>query len=311
MARIRFEGKSAKEAEEFVAAIRGIALKEGKHKDHEWIAFFASSCFVGLALRWFEDLDFEMRCDWDLLRQAILRKWPAEDDTNATLVPSAPAAAAPPHEQLAPDNSQPSSHSRPFLDKGDKYRKKARLASKESHRKETLHHRFIKNAKPTRALPVMNGGHLERHLRGPAGKMMRRQPVGEERTYRPPVGKLVRGGTGASRGLDMPGASWEGDAPASSRRGGQREASWEVDPLASWGEDVPAAGREAGEGRASWENDGAATIWGGGEPGGSRKTLGGSRVRRAGGSTKQSWAPTAKGLKRRVRDPEDSSSEEL
>lgn len=77
--RIRFEGAGAKEAEEFVATVNWTALQNGKHKDHEWTAYFASSCFVGSALRWLADLDCEVTSDWNRLRRAILQRWPAED----------------------------------------------------------------------------------------------------------------------------------------------------------------------------------------------------------------------------------------
>lgn len=112
MERIRFEGYSAKEAEEFVATVNRTALKEGKHKDPEWIAFFASSCFSGVALRWLADLDYEVTYDWNLLRRAILQRWPIETKRNIIAIPPSAAAAPPPSafKKVAPEPSQ-----QPFL----------------------------------------------------------------------------------------------------------------------------------------------------------------------------------------------------
>ncbi|KAG8895850.1 hypothetical protein FRC00_006805 [Tulasnella sp. 408] len=95
---IKFEGKGGKEAEDFVAAVKKIALKQGKHQDSEWTAAFASSCFCGTALRWFEDLDETVQSDWKLLRRAILQQWPAEARTSGRFAttPSLPTSAAAP-----------------------------------------------------------------------------------------------------------------------------------------------------------------------------------------------------------------------
>ncbi|KAG8913588.1 hypothetical protein FRC01_004473 [Tulasnella sp. 417] len=100
---LKFEGKGGKEAEDFVAAVKKIALKEGKHQDSEWTAAFASTCFYGPALRWFEELDENVQSDWKLLRRAILQKWPAEARAGGSASGSLPTfAAAPPPAAAGP-----------------------------------------------------------------------------------------------------------------------------------------------------------------------------------------------------------------
>lgn len=72
---ITFGGTSSDECELFVSAIRRRSLAEGKYGDNEWIAYFASSCFVGEALYWYEGLDENVQSDWGNLRQAILERF--------------------------------------------------------------------------------------------------------------------------------------------------------------------------------------------------------------------------------------------
>lgn len=80
---------------------KGRSLK-GKERDNIWIAHYASSCFGGSALRWFEGLDDEVQEDWKKLRKAMLDKWPedkkdelAEKLATVSLMPTPPAAAPP------------------------------------------------------------------------------------------------------------------------------------------------------------------------------------------------------------------------
>lgn len=55
-------------------------FKAGKLRDNDWIVDFASTCFSGPALRWFESLDTQVQEDWKLLREpeALLLKYPSE-----------------------------------------------------------------------------------------------------------------------------------------------------------------------------------------------------------------------------------------
>lgn len=106
---ITFGGTSSDECELFVSAIRRRSLAEGKYGDNEWIAYFASSCFVGEALYWYEGLDENVQSDWGNLRQAILERFGQRSQSQSishrrqtvvtsplpSIIPT-PAAAAPP-----------------------------------------------------------------------------------------------------------------------------------------------------------------------------------------------------------------------
>ncbi|KAG8911389.1 hypothetical protein FRC00_006590, partial [Tulasnella sp. 408] len=103
-----FRGSSPEECETFVSTIRKRALAENKHRDDEWIAYLASSCFAGDAFYWYEDLEKETQNDWSRLRPALVARFgrtrqPHNQDTSVP-VPQAPLppvsiptpAAAPP-----------------------------------------------------------------------------------------------------------------------------------------------------------------------------------------------------------------------
>lgn len=77
---IEFTGRDGYECEEFIRAIRKVAYAAGKIRDDAWTADFASTCFSGRALRYYESLELEMQCDWRLLRHALLMKYPRLDD---------------------------------------------------------------------------------------------------------------------------------------------------------------------------------------------------------------------------------------
>lgn len=61
--------------------MRKVALARGKEDDDRWIAHYATSCFAGVALRWFEGLDEEAQGDWRKLRKAMLQRW-SDDKTD-------------------------------------------------------------------------------------------------------------------------------------------------------------------------------------------------------------------------------------
>lgn len=74
--RIIFRGIDGDECEEFIVAIREWAFDQGKSQDYTWLANFASTCFVGYALRWHISLDKTTRSDWALLEQALIEAYP-------------------------------------------------------------------------------------------------------------------------------------------------------------------------------------------------------------------------------------------
>lgn len=97
---IAFSGDSGsgKEAEDFVQAVRKYAFDRGKQNDNQWTAQFASTCFTGSALRWYEGLPGTVQADWRFLRHALLNRYPAAASTGGgtlnTTIPT-PAAAPP------------------------------------------------------------------------------------------------------------------------------------------------------------------------------------------------------------------------
>lgn len=74
--RIIFRGVDGDECEDFIVAIREFAFDQGKSQDYAWLANFASTCFVGSALRWHISLDKTARSDWALLEQALIEAYP-------------------------------------------------------------------------------------------------------------------------------------------------------------------------------------------------------------------------------------------
>ncbi|KAG8893469.1 hypothetical protein FRB99_001924 [Tulasnella sp. 403] len=74
-----FSGSSRKECEDFIQNVRRYAFSQGKLKDKEWVALFASTCFSGRALRWYARLDDPTKESWDLLQTALLEEWPDSD----------------------------------------------------------------------------------------------------------------------------------------------------------------------------------------------------------------------------------------
>ncbi|KAG8960128.1 hypothetical protein FRC00_000842 [Tulasnella sp. 408] len=103
-----FKGTSGDDCEIFVAMVRRRALEQGKQRDREWMALFASRCLIGDALYWYEGLDEDVQNDWTRLRPALLERFgrlgPPSSATSSTPAFQAPAppaaiptpAAAPP-----------------------------------------------------------------------------------------------------------------------------------------------------------------------------------------------------------------------
>lgn len=78
-----FRGRDGEEAEQFVRMVRERALDEGKLKDNDWLVTFASTCFVGDALRWHASLEPSVQTDWIKLQKALLAQYPR--DSQGTL----------------------------------------------------------------------------------------------------------------------------------------------------------------------------------------------------------------------------------
>ncbi|KIO32056.1 hypothetical protein M407DRAFT_241599 [Tulasnella calospora MUT 4182] len=109
-----FKGTGPEDCEIFVATIRRRALEQGKQRDNEWIALFASSYLIGDALYWYEGLDEDVQNDWSRLRPALLarfgRSCPPPTAASSTSVISAPA---PPTTVPTPAAAPPATTTRP------------------------------------------------------------------------------------------------------------------------------------------------------------------------------------------------------
>ncbi|KAG9031544.1 hypothetical protein FS837_002953, partial [Tulasnella sp. UAMH 9824] len=127
-----FEGTDPKECEAFVAAVRRRALEQGKHRDKEWMAVFASSYLGGRALYWYEDLDEVVQNDWSRLRPALLSRFGRRDmapimsssapttsaSTSSTTIPT-PAAAPPGPVEVDVTIANQATTPPPFIPEGD------------------------------------------------------------------------------------------------------------------------------------------------------------------------------------------------
>ncbi|KAG8950782.1 hypothetical protein FRC04_007202, partial [Tulasnella sp. 424] len=113
---LSFEGTSPKECEVFVATIRQRALAQGKHLDNEWIAFLASSYFVGDAFYWYEELDDDVKNDWSRLRPALVARFGrgGSSSTSGSLTSATAPATTIPTPAAAPPALAP----RPSVRKG-------------------------------------------------------------------------------------------------------------------------------------------------------------------------------------------------
>ena len=76
---ISFNGIDGLESPEFIQAVRVKAFDDNKTNDYSYLTNLAAMCFVGPALRWFENLDDDVQTNWTSLRPALLRRFPASD----------------------------------------------------------------------------------------------------------------------------------------------------------------------------------------------------------------------------------------
>ncbi|KIO28583.1 hypothetical protein M407DRAFT_22317 [Tulasnella calospora MUT 4182] len=82
-----FLGRDGQECEEFIRAIHKAAYAAEKIRDDAWMADLALPCFSGRALRYYESLEPEVKCDWSLLRKALLARYPPLDGDEDEIQP--------------------------------------------------------------------------------------------------------------------------------------------------------------------------------------------------------------------------------
>lgn len=103
-----------------MSIIRRRALAQGKHRDNEWIAFLAASCFVGDAFYWYEELDEDVQNDWSRLRPALVARFGRGVLTSTTplIISSTPGSAPSTTTVPTPAAAPPIIVSHPSVRKG-------------------------------------------------------------------------------------------------------------------------------------------------------------------------------------------------
>ncbi|KIO16975.1 hypothetical protein M407DRAFT_179533 [Tulasnella calospora MUT 4182] len=93
-----FTGSDWKECSAFIQRVRAVAWKEGKLRDPDWVADFASLYFSDDALAWYCRLSPDVQENWPKLQAALVERWSpsgGDDHSEPPNVPVAAAAAAP------------------------------------------------------------------------------------------------------------------------------------------------------------------------------------------------------------------------
>jgi len=109
--RLVFRGVDGQECEDFILAVQERAFSEGKQRDGQWVADFASARFTGDALRWFATLDDDAQDNWKQLRKALLLRYPKVDSGDAprsAISSTIPTPAAAPPTATESTNGPPS-----------------------------------------------------------------------------------------------------------------------------------------------------------------------------------------------------------
>ncbi|KAG8985066.1 hypothetical protein FRB90_004954 [Tulasnella sp. 427] len=100
---IIFKGTNGEECDTFIRHIRRIAFERGKHKDYEWTAGFASYLYSGKALRWHSSLEDNVRENWKLLEQEMIKEFGVAEHEDDHLHRYPPTGS--PSSSLAPTPS--------------------------------------------------------------------------------------------------------------------------------------------------------------------------------------------------------------
>lgn len=72
---LRFEGRDANEAEEFIRSVQVRAFSANRMQDDVWKSQLAATAFTGQALRWYRTLSASVKNNWEELQDAILRHY--------------------------------------------------------------------------------------------------------------------------------------------------------------------------------------------------------------------------------------------
>lgn len=77
-------------------SVQRVAFLQGRIKDDEWIAEYASTSFTDSALEWYVGLEEETRSSWKKLRAALVQRYPVEPPKPVPPPTPAQPTAAPP-----------------------------------------------------------------------------------------------------------------------------------------------------------------------------------------------------------------------
>lgn len=110
---IRFEGKDASEAEEFIRSVNVRAFNADKWKDDGWTAMLAGTAFTGQALRWYRSLSPAVRDSWDALQNALLSHF--QPSSAASTSAPTPSVAGPPPRDIISSSQSPTGRIRVVL----------------------------------------------------------------------------------------------------------------------------------------------------------------------------------------------------
>ncbi|KIO30650.1 hypothetical protein M407DRAFT_20365 [Tulasnella calospora MUT 4182] len=90
-----FTGSGWKECSAFIQRVRAVAWKEGKLRDPDWVADFASLYFSDDALAWYCRLSSDVQENWPKLQAALVDRWSPSGGDPSELRNVPVAAAAP------------------------------------------------------------------------------------------------------------------------------------------------------------------------------------------------------------------------
>ncbi|KIO20034.1 hypothetical protein M407DRAFT_30294 [Tulasnella calospora MUT 4182] len=89
-----FTGSGWKECSAFIQRVRAVAWKEGKLRDPDWMADFASLYFSDDALAWYCLLSPDIQENWPKLQAALVKQWSPSGGDVRSEPPNVPIAAA-------------------------------------------------------------------------------------------------------------------------------------------------------------------------------------------------------------------------
>ncbi|KAG8877423.1 GTP-binding protein [Tulasnella sp. 331] len=89
---VLFSGQDTEDVTVFLQKVKQAAVLQGRPRDQEWMIDYAEACLTGPALRWFDNLDGNIRKSWKTTRKAFLSRFDSPSSpTPARALPHPPA----------------------------------------------------------------------------------------------------------------------------------------------------------------------------------------------------------------------------